>query len=282
MAKTIKKYIWDFVQIIIGTGIMSVAVALILLPNQLSSGGFSGIATIIYYLLKLPIGTVILVLNIPLFILAFFKIGKEFFAKAIIGTVSLSVMLDILEQFPPLTEDKFLACIYGGIIIGIGTAIILRTRASTGGTELLTNIITIYKPTIKLSTVLVILDIIVVSLNVIFFKRLEIGLYSAITIYISGKMLDIFFEGINFTKVIFIVSNKHEEIAKKIGEDVERGVTGLYGRGMYTGSDKTILFCVTSRREVIKIRSIIKEIDKEAFLVISNAREAFGQGFKKT
>lgn len=204
---------------------MSFGIAQFLVPNQLSSGGFSGIAIITYYLFKFPIGTAIFVLNIPLFILAYLKIGKGFFVRAVVGTGVLTIFLDILERFPSLTNDRFLACIYGGIIIGIGSALVLRSKGSTGGTELLTNIIKAYKPNMKLSTLLVILDIIIIAMNVVFFKTLEIGLYSAITIYITGKMLDIFFEGINFTKVIYIVSNKHEEIAGKIGRDVERGVT---------------------------------------------------------
>lgn len=280
MKKEIKNYSLEFVQIIFGSLIMSFGIAQFLVPNQLSSGGFSGIAIIIYYLFHFPIGTAIFILNIPLFILAYFKLGKQFFIKAIVGTASLTIFLDILENFNPLTEDRFLACIYGGVIIGIGNALVLKAKGSTGGTELLTNVIKAYKPQTKLSSLLVVLDTIIITINVIFFKHIEIGLYSAITIYITGKMLDIFFEGIHFTKVLLIVSSKYEDISKRIEKDIERGVTGLYGKGMYTGSDKTILLCVTSRREVTKIREIIKTVDPNAFMVITNAREAFGKGFK--
>lgn len=280
MNTKIKRYFIEYSELLLGSAIMSIGIALFLLPNQLSSGGFSGIATVLYYLINLPIGTIVLILNIPLFIIAFFRIGKEFFVKALVGTGSISLFLNFLERFEPITDDRFLACIYGGIIIGIGTALVLRSKGSTGGTELLTNIIASYKPSLRLSSMIVILDIVVVAVNVIFFKEIEIGLYSAIAIYISGQMLDIFFEGINFTKVLLIVSDKHEEISKRVANDVERGVTGLYGKGMYTGTDKTVLFCVTSRREVSKIRLIIKEIDPQSFMVITNAREAFGKGFK--
>ena len=234
MSEKIKKYTIDIFQIIIGSFIMSFGLALFLLPNQLSSGGFSGIAVIVHYLFSLPLGTIILILNVPLFIMAFFKIGKEFFIKTIIGTASLSISLDFLERFKPLTDDRFLACIYGGIIIGIGSAIILKVKSSTGGTELLTTIIKEYKPTMRISKLIVIFDIIVVATNVIFFKTLEIGLYSAIAIYIIGQMIDIFFEGINFTKIIFIVSDKYEEISKAIGTRVPRGVTRtLWKRDVY-------------------------------------------------
>ena len=277
-----KHIIIQFLQIIVGTALVAMSTSLFLLPNQLSSGGFSGIATIVYYLLKIPLGTTVLVLNIPLFIMSLIKNGKHFFLNAVTGTVGLSVFLNIFEKIKPITTDRFLACIYGGIIAGIGTAIILKANASTGGTDLLTQIIKAYKPNIKISNLLVVLDTIIVAMNVIFFKELEIGLYSAITIYVMGKMLDIFFEGIDFAKMIYIISPQNEEIAKQIGERIRRGSTSLYGKGMYKKMDKEVLLCVASRGEVWEIRKIVKEIDKNAFVVITNAREVFGEGFKET
>ena len=129
---------------------------------------------------------------------------------------------------------------------------------------------------------LVILDTLIVATNVVFFKELEIGLYSTITIYIMGKMLDIFFEGIDFAKIVYIISPKNEEIAKKIGNEIKRGSTSLYGKGMYKKKDREVLFCVASRNEVREIRKIVKEVDSNAFIVITNAREVFGEGFKET
>ena len=149
MYKTkIKRYILEILGTILGSVIMAFGIANFLLPNQLSSGGFSGIATITYYLLKIPMGTMILILNIPLFILARYKIGTEFFLKSIAGTISLSIFIDLFDKYPAITNDRFLACIYGGIIIGIGTAIILKSGASTGGTDLITNIIKTYNKNI--------------------------------------------------------------------------------------------------------------------------------------
>ena len=278
----IKYLLVQFIQIIIGTALVAISTSLFLLPNQLSSGGFSGIATIVYYLLKIPLGTTVLVLNIPLFIMSLIKNGKSFFLNAITGTVGLSFFLNIFEKLKPITTDRFLACIYGGIIAGIGTAIVLKVNASTGGTDLLTQIIKAYKPNVRISNLLVILDTLIVAAKVLFFKELEIGLYSAIAIYIMGKMLDIFFEGIDFAKIVYIISPKNEEIAKKIGNEVKRGSTSLYGKGMYKKQDMEVLFCVASRSEVREIRKIVKDIDSNAFIVITNAREVFGEGFKET
>ncbi len=260
---------------------MAMATSFFLLPNQLSSGGFSGIATIFYYLFQSPMGITIILLNLPLFILSIFKNGKKFFLKAVAGTVLLSTFIDIFDKYPPLTSDRFLACIYGGILIGIGTAIILKANASTGGSDLLAQIIRKFKPEFRPGTLITGLDIIIVALNVIFFKEIEIGLYSAITIYIMGKVIDIFFEGVYFTKLMYIVSEKYEEIAKKIQEEAGRGTTGLYAKGLYTNKDKMLLLCAVSRNEVAQIKRIIKETDDKAFIMITNAREVLGKGFKQ-
>lgn len=277
----LRKYIYDFILLIIGCAIMAIATSFFLLPNQLSSGGFTGIATITYYLLKWPVGTVIFVLNIPLFILSYFRIGKEFLIKGIIGTIFLSIFIDIFDKFKPLTQDRILGCIYGGIIMGIGMSLVLKGSSSTGGTDLLSYVIKSFKPYYRTSNLIVIIDIVIVSLNIFFLKDIEIGLYSAITIYLMGKMLDIIFEGVYFTKMIFIVSDKYEEISNEIEENVRRGVTGLKAKGMYTNEEKMMLWCISSRNETIRIKQICKKIDKNSFIVISNAREAYGIGFKR-
>ena len=168
---------------------------------------------------------------------------------------------------------------FKGIIVGIGTSIILKNYASTGGTDLISNIAKSYKPTIKMGTVIMFTDITIVLINMICFRRIEIGLYSAIAIYLMGKVLDLIFEGINFTKLIFIISDKNQEISEKI-QELERGVTGLYGKGMYTDDKKMVLMCASPRKDVGRIRKIAKDIDKNCFIIISNAREVYGEGFK--
>lgn len=260
---------------------MAFGISMFLLPNKLSSGGFAGIATILYYLFKIPMGVTNILLNAPLFIFAAFKIGKKFFVKSIIGTISLSIFLDRFDTLSPLTEDSFLACIYGGIIVGIGTAVILKVNSSTGGSELISNLLKEYNSNVRVSNVIVIIDVIVVALNMIVFKEIEVGLYSAIAIYLMGKIIDILFEGVYFTKLVYIVSDKNEEIAKSIGNEIKRGTTGLYGKGMYTNKEKLVLICAAARRDIIKVKTAAKKIDPQAFIIISNAREVFGMGFKK-
>ena len=206
--------------------------------------------------------------------------GKSFLVKSIVGTVSLSFFTDYLDTFNAFTNDKILACVYGGILTGLGTALILRANSSTGGSDLAGTIIKEYKPMLRTGNLIIIIDFIVVALNVIFLRKIEIGLYSGITIYLMGKIIDIVFEGIYFTKLVFIISNKSEEISKIIGKDVRRGVTGIYGKGMYTKTEKMVLMCAVGRKDLSKIKSIIKRIDPQAFLIITNSREVLGVGFK--
>ena len=211
--RKIKNWIIDIIGTILGSAIMGFGIASFLLPNQLSSGGFAGIATITYYLLKIPVGAMIFVLNIPLFLFAGYRLGKEFLIKAIVGTISLSLFIDIFDKYPSITTDRFLACIYGGVLIGLGTAIILKVNSSTGGTELIGNIIKTYNPHISMSRNLMIIDMVIIVLNILFFREIEIGLYSVIAIYLYGKMIDIVFEGVYYTKLLFIISDKNQEFS---------------------------------------------------------------------
>ena len=277
----VKKYIIDIIILIVGCILMASATAFFLLPNQLSSGGFTGIATITYYLFNWPVGTVLIILNAPLYILSYFRIGKEFLIKGILGTAFLAIFIDIFEKLPPLTTDRVLGCIYGGIVTGVGSALVLKASSSTGGSDLLSYIVRSYFPKFRSSSIIVGVDVLIITLNMVVFRNIEIGLYSAITIYIMGKMIDIIFEGVYFTKMMFIVSKKYKEIADEIQKNIKRGITGIHAKGMYTDDEKMMLWCISSRNEAIKIKQICKKIDKNSFVVISNAREAYGIGFKK-
>ena len=193
---------------------------------------------------------------------------------------STKLVIDLLDKLEPITNDKILASIYGGILVGIGTAIILKSNSSTGGSDLLTILIKKYNSKVQLGRIITLIDIVIVFLNVVFLKKIEIGLYSCIAIYLMGFMIDVVFEGIFFSKLIFIISDKNELIAKEIGTKINRGVTGLYGKGMYRNNDKLILMCAVGRQDVANIKKLIMDIDKEAFVVVTNSREVLGYGFK--
>ena len=281
MRSDIKQLLTEIIGTILGALVMAISVSFFLLPNELSSGGFSGIATIFYYRLKIPMGITIASLNIPLFLMAGYKLGKRFFLKSLIGTISLSVFIDLLDKYKVITNDKMLAAIYGGILTGVGTAIILKSRSSTGGSDLVTYIINKYNNKIELGHVITIIDGIIVILNVVFLRKIEIGLYSAITIYLMGLMIDVVFEGIFFSKLLFIISDKNQIISNEIQTKINRGITGIYGKGMYENKNKLILMCAVDRRDIANIKKLVLSIDKDAFVVVTNSREVLGYGFKK-
>lgn len=277
----VKKFIKDIIISLLGCLIAAFGTSCFLLPNQLSSGGFSGIATILYYFLNWQMGTTIILMNIPLFIIAYFKVGRDFFFKSLISTFAFSKFIDYMEQFKIIENDKFLASIYGGVLVGIGLALVFKGESSTGGSELIAQLARAYNRNLKISNIMTGLDIAIVTLNIIFFKEIVIGLYSFVSIYIIEKMLDIIFEGVNFCKAVYIISDEAENISKAIIAEMDKGLTGFYGKGMYKNSDKLILMCVTKRRNITKIKETVKKIDKYAFIMIVDAREVYGLGFKK-
>ena len=273
-------FLKNILLIIIGCFVASFGTASFLVPSKLSSGGFSGIATILYYLFNFKIGSVIILLNIPLFIYSYFRIGKIFTCKSIFATVLYSKLIDIFDNRIIYIEDKFLACIYGGILIGLGLALVLKGGASTGGTDLVAHIAIKRQIKAKISTIIIIIDIFVVLMNIIAFKAIEIGLYSFISIWIIGKMIDVLFEGVNYSKVIYIITKKSNELKEILNIDLDKGVTCIYAETGFDRQEIKILMCVCKRYDVEKVKQASKKVDQNSFIIITDAREVYGLGFK--
>ena len=273
-------FFYEIILIIMGCLLASFGTANFLLPNQLSSGGFAAIETIIYYIFNIQMGTTIMVLNIPLFIWGYLKMGWKFILKTIFATFLYSGLIDIFANFSFFVSDRLLSSIYGGVLIGSGLALVLKANTSTGGTDLIAYIAQNYNVHIKMSNIIMIIDILVVFTNLIVFRELEIGLYSAIAIFLIGKMIDVVFEGINFCKIIYIISDSYDDIMKVINLEMRRGATGLYGKGSFSQKDKMIIMCVSKRRDIEKIKTISKKIDSKSFIIVTDAREVYGLGFK--
>lgn len=273
-------FLKNILLIIIGCFVASFGTASFLVPSKLSSGGFSGIATILYYLFNFKIGSVIILLNIPLFIYSYYRIGKIFTCKSIFATVLYSKLIDIFDNRIIYIEDKFLACIYGGILIGLGLALVLKGGASTGGTDLVAHIAIKRQIKAKISTIIIIIDIFVVLMNIIAFKAIEIGLYSFISIWIIGKMIDVLFEGVNYSKVIYIITKKSNELKETLNIDLDKGVTCIYAESGFDRQEIKILMCVCKRYDVEKVKQASKKVDQNSFIIITDAREVYGLGFK--
>ena len=280
----ILEVISDIIMIVFGTFLVSLGINLFLLPLKLTTGGVSGIATILYYKLGISMGITVLGLNVPLFVISIIKLGIKSSIKTIFATLLLSLFLDIFTYKGIIemnnVSDLFTSCLFGGLIIGAGLSIVFKAGASTGGSDLLAQIIYKSFPVQSLSQVLLIIEFLIISAVVILFKNVNVGLYSLIATFISSKVVDIVFEGTYYTRVVTIITKKPNEIAEEILYDLKRGVTMTKSIGARTKEEYTVLTCVITRPQVAKIKKILKNNDKEALMYIATNNEVLGKGFK--
>lgn len=273
--KVFKDYLW----ITMGSIVIALALDIFLVPNKIAAGGVSGLATIAYHLLRIPVGALLLGLNVPLFLLSFSELGKRVFVRSLYGALITSVFVEVLTTRVPIaTDDVLLAAIYGGILTGIGIGIVLRAGGTTGGTDLAARLLHKYLP-ITVGQGLLAADFVVISLAGIFFNA-ELALYALLSLIITSKMIDLVQEGISFAKAAYIISDHSEEISKAIFKVLGRGVTALKGKGMFTGGDRPVLICVVGKTEESRLKDLIYGIDQKAFVFITDAHEVLGEGFK--
>jgi len=283
----------DYSYITIGSFILAVGFVYFISPHKIVPGGLFGVAIVVHYLTKgmfgiwpdgFPIGLFSLLVNIPLTIAGVKILGPRFGVKTVVGFVLSSVFLDWITYMrvdgeAPLVQDVLLSCIFGGVLIGVGTGLIFKSRATSGGSDIIAMMIA--KSTgIQLGQLIIYVDSAIVLLGLAAFQDWQIPLYSWLTIYIAGKAIDVTLEGISYHKALFIISDKHEDIKQKILVDLERGGTIFQGRGMYTDEEKQIIYTVVSRREVAILEKFISDIDPKAFITIMDTREILGEGFQ--
>jgi len=250
-----------------------------LASNNIIAGGVSGVATIINYLTSLPIGSVIIFINIPIFILGIVKFGKSLGLSTFYATVTLSVFTDIFSYIGALTNDMLLASVFGGIIAGIGFGMVFYSNATTGGVDIIANVIKLKYRHLPLGKIILIVDLAVIMFAMCIYKNINIGLYSIISLWLTAYVLDMILEGFNFAKLAIIISDKYENIAYLINTKLDRGATFLNGEGTYTGNFKKVIICTIKEREIPKLKDIIKSADKESFVLITDAKEVLGKGF---
>lgn len=269
----------NYVIIIIGSFLTAAAVSLFLAPNKITGGGINGVAIIMHYFLRYPVGTITLVLNIPIFALGIWSEGKGFGIKSLYATVLMSVFIDVLEGFPAITDDIFLAGVFGGLLMGIGLGLVFISGATSGGTDIIAKLVQKAARHLSIGKILLTVDILVILTSMLAFRDIQVGLYSAIALYASTYMIDLLIEGGKFAKTVFIISENSAEIAESIKTELQRGVTGLLGKGMYSGSDKMVLMCTVKRKEVPMLKDLVREIDGNAFVILADVREVLGEGF---
>jgi uncharacterized membrane-anchored protein YitT (DUF2179 family) len=282
----------DYGLITIGSFIMAIGYVFFITPHKIVPGGIYGVGIVVHYLTKgmpiwadgFPIGLFNLIVNIPLTYIGIKLLGPRFGIKTIYGFIVSSVFMDTITWArevgdAPFVDDILLSCIFGGVLTGIGLGLIFKSKATSGGSDIIAMIITKYTRT-PIGQMLIWVDSVIVLLALAAFKDWQIPLYSLIVIYISGRAIDMLIEGAKYNKALIIVSEKHNEIRNKIINDLGRGGTYLNGKGMFTNNDKSVIFTVVSRREVSIIEEHINNIDPDAFITIMDASEILGEGFQ--
>lgn len=276
--------VWDYVMLIVGTGLLATAIQCIYDPISLVTGGFTGIAIIVKALTSqlfaggIPLWFTNIALNVPVFLIALKVKGKRFIGRTLMGTFLLSAWLYVIPPIDLTQGDYILAAVFGGVIGGTGMGLILLSKATTGGTDMVATIIQHYVRHYSVVQIMQILDALVVLCGFYLFG-IRAALYAIVAIFITSKVSDGLMEGFKFSKVAYIISDKHELVAKCILEDLDRGLTGLKAKGMYSGEDKCMLYCVVSQKEIVQLKEIVAEIDPDAFVIVSDAREVLGKGF---
>ena len=268
-----------YAQILLGCLIGAAAYPTFLVPNRIAPGGITGVATIITPLLGLPVGTVSLVLNVPLFILGYRSMGRVFAFRSLVATLLFSLFIDLLP-LRVVSEDPLLGTLFGGVVLGIGLGLILRGGATTGGTDMIARMVHRRFPFITVGFFLFALDFLVVIAAAFLVGSTE-ALYALINIYLTSKVIDTVMEGFSGNKACFIMTPHWEQVTQRIMNEVGRGVTHLLARGAYTGNEQPVVLCVTSRQEVTTVKQIVREEDEKAFMFISDAHEALGEGFSR-
>jgi uncharacterized membrane-anchored protein YitT (DUF2179 family) len=270
--------ILEYLFVLAGAAIVAIVFNVFLLPNRVASGGVSGISTILDATFGWEPAYVQWAFNLPLFVAGVIFLGKQFGAKTLAGTIFLPFIVFLTKDWAPWTEDPLLAALFGGIGIGLGIGIVFRGKASTGGTDLAAQIIHKYTSYSLGRCVAMIDGLIVVTAAIVF--DIERGLYALISLYVTSKTIDLVQVGFGRSKMTMIITNQQEEVREAILEKIDRGVTKLSAFGGYTDDERPILICVVDQTEFTKLKQLVKTIDPMAFVIVMDAAEVLGQGFK--
>ena len=281
---TKKKWYLDYLLIIVGTGLMALAINSVFDASGLVTGGFSGIAILVKRWTGgivdggIPLWLTNITLNIPLFLLGCKIRGFSFVKKALIGEISLSTWLAIQPVWNIAGDDLLLAAVYGGVIQGIGIGMVFLGQGTTGGTDMMAALIQKYLRHYSIAQIMQFIDGAIVLVGMYVFG-VQKALYAIIAVYLVTKVSDSMIEGLKFSKQAYIITSKPDEISREIMDKLDRGVTGIHGKGMYSGQDKLLLYCVVGRKEIVALKELVDHIDPAAFVIVSDVREVHGEGF---
>ncbi len=273
---TIKKYL----SIVLGCILVGFAIGVFYTPNKVVGGGVSGISTILFHTLGVPVGVSFAVINILLLLISLKKLGKRFFFNTIIGSLLVSVFAEVFTLVPPITENVFLASVFGSVLYGFGIGLTLVSGASTGGTDILGRLVQASFPYIKIGKLLMVIDGIVIATSLVLFREIDLALYGIIALFLATAAIDWLIQSLNISKLAFIVSDKGLEISHKLTSVSPRGVTIINAKGGYTMDNKTVLMCALKENEMEEFQRRVLEMDSTAFIIFSESQQIIGNGFR--
>ncbi len=267
--------------ITLASAVYAVGIALLLDPNNLAPGGVSGLAIILNRLISVPVGTLMFLLNVPIFIFGLWKLGGRLIIRSIYCQAVSSLMINYLgAHFAVITEDKLLAALSGAVLMGLGIGVVMKQDATTGGMDIVVKIIRKKLPYLKTNSLFLITDICVVALSAVVFQNIEVALYAAVAVVTDSVVLDIVLYGRDEAKLLYIISDYSERIAERILKDVDIGLTFVEGHGGYSGADKKVIMVVMHKPLLPKVEEIVRQEDPAAFMIVTNASEIYGEGYK--
>ncbi|MDX5474426.1 MAG: YitT family protein [Bacillaceae bacterium] len=269
--------------ILLGSAIFAYGLVNFNMQNNLAEGGFTGITLLLYFLFDLDPSYTNLILNIPIFFIGWKLLGKNTFIYTIIGTVSLSVFLWIIQRlpmimFPPLMDDLTLAALFAGVSIGVGLGIIFRYGGTTGGVDIIARLAHKYIGW-SMGKTMFMFDAVVIAFSILMYLSYREGMYTLVAVFVAARVIDFMQEGAYAAKGATIISDKNEEIAGKILKEMDRGATILRGQGTYTKQDRNVLYCVVAKNEIVKLKNVITSVDPHAFVAVSDVHDVLGEGF---
>lgn len=281
MKQTLKSVLW-FIKIIVGCLLFALGFNLFLSPNDLNAGGISGLAMILVELTKWGhVGTITMLMNLPLFLLGGMKIGKKFFVGSLIGMVVSSAGLDALSLLPAPAVEPLLAALYGGVICGVGLGIVFASGASTGGSDIVVRLLKLRWQHVPIGTINMVFDLTVAVLTGLAFRDVSKALYSGVAIFVTGKVIDAVVYRFDYSKVALIITKEHEAVAERISLLLDRGATYLHGEGSYSRQNMKVVLTAVKRQQVAELKRLVVELDPNAFIIVQEAHQVLGDGFAR-
>ena len=270
----------DCAVIAVGAVLMGVALSVFMVPFKIAPGGVSGLATVLHYLAGLRVSVLIPLINIPIFIIGIIRLERDFLVKSVFGTFVLSIATETAAILPPPTSDPLISAVFGGAVMGIGISAVLSRGGTTGGTDILVLVIRRSFSEVSVGRLYLLIDGAVIAMAGLAFSSGEVIFYSAVSLVVSTYMTDAALEGLNLARLVYIISDSNREICDRIYAELKRGVTGINSVSMYSGRSGRILMCVIRKGQLSKLKKIIQDIDKDAFVIICDAKEVMGSGFE--